>query len=336
MGLAYNASSATGVMGIGYDINEASDDSQGINSPFIYPSIIDTMVNQGLINTRAYSLYLDDLEASTGSIIFGGMDTDKFVGKLVELPIVPDVLDNGTSIYAEFGVAMTGLSLTQAGSTKTISNSSYDQPSILDSGTALVYLPTDLVADLVTALGAVDDTANTNNIYVDCNLRKSTTTFNFGFAGSSGVTIQVPSSELIFDLKGLFAIPQQDLPTLPFTSVCALGMAAQDQGPYILGDTFLRSAYVVYDLKNNLIAMAPTNFGSTKSSIVEFQATETSIPNVSGVASSAAGSITTGSAGGTSTGTKNAASTVPAFDVRQLFVMGISASFAVLGGLLFV
>jgi len=49
----------------------------------------------------------------------------------------------------------------------------------------------------------------------------------------------------------------------------------------------LRSAYVVYDLKNNVIAVAQTNFNSTTSSIVEFSAGETGIPLVSGVASSA-------------------------------------------------
>jgi Eukaryotic aspartyl protease len=328
MGLAYNSSSATGVMGIGYDVNEASDDTAQGNQPFVYPNFIDTMVNQGLITTKAYSLYLDDLEASTGSIIFGGYDTDKYQGSLFQLPIVPDSLNNGSNIYAEFGVAMTGLSISQSGSTKTISNSSYDQDCILDSGTALVYLPEDLTADIVTFLGGVDDTQGSGNIYVNCNLRNTITTINFGFGGSGGTTIQVPSSELIFDLTGIFQVPTGSLPTLPFTSVCALGIQSQQSPPYILGDTFLRSAYIVYDLKNNLIGIAQTNFNAGKSNIVEFQAGSTTIPTASGAATSAVVGVTH---------TKNAASsTIPEFDVRRLFVLGISAGFAVLGGLLLV
>jgi len=44
---------------------------------------------------------------------------------------------------------------------------------------------------------------------------------------------------------------------------------------------------VVYDLKNNVIAVAQTNFNSTTSNIVEFSGSMTGIPDVSGVASSA-------------------------------------------------
>jgi len=112
-------------------------------------------------------------------------------------------------------------------------------------------------------------------------------TFNYGFGGSSGPTVKAPVSELVFDLTGIFQVPAgYDLPNLPFDNVCALGIQSADGGPNLLGDTFLRSAYVVYDLTNNQIAIAQTNFNSTTSNVVEFEAGATSIPNVSGVASS--------------------------------------------------
>ena len=76
MGLANTTTSGFGVIGIGFDENEASLTS--ITS-VPYPNLIDQMVSQGLINTKAYSLYLDDLEESTGSIVFGGVDTNKFM-----------------------------------------------------------------------------------------------------------------------------------------------------------------------------------------------------------------------------------------------------------------
>src|SRR3954471_6202305 len=37
----------------------------------------------------------------------------------------------------------------------------------------------------------------------------------------------------------------------------------------LFGDTFLHSAYVVYNLEDKQIALAPTKFGSTTSNIVE-------------------------------------------------------------------
>ena len=56
-------------MGIGFDLDEAAET--------VYPNIIDDMVSQGLIATKAYSLYLDDYDSPTGSIIFGGVDSGK-------------------------------------------------------------------------------------------------------------------------------------------------------------------------------------------------------------------------------------------------------------------
>ena len=151
--------------------------------------------------------------------------------------------------------------------------------------------------------------------------------FDFAFAGS---TIRVPANEMIFDLKGIFAVPTRRLPSLPFSSVCALGIQS-GEAPYILGDTFLRSAYVVYDLKNNLIGIAQTNFDSTKSNVVELQASATSIATMSGAA------VSSGVPSASSTSKKNAGtSTIPEFDVRRLVVLGLSTGFAVLGGLLLV
>lgn len=372
MGLAYNATLFQGLLGIGYDVNEASDssDTSGTGqAPFVYPSIIDTMLSQNLISAKAYSLYLDDLQASTGSIIFGGIDTDKFHGNLLEMPIVPDTYENGTKVYAEFTVALTSFSITgQTGNTTSLTQGEYDAPVVLDSGTTLTYVPQRLAALIYEKLNAVDDTQNSGLVFVDCDILTSApkTTFNFGFGGSSGVSIEVPVDEMIFDLSGLFSLQGYAPPDLPFSSVCALGINGQTEEPFILGDTFLRSAYVVYDLKNNLIAIAQTNFNSTTSSIVDFSASATAIPNVSGVASNVAvtetatgglpvggehtattgvtgkvTAVTKSSSGSTATDTgsstsstskSGAAGSVPAFDLTLLVVFGLSAACAVLGG----
>jgi hypothetical protein len=375
MGLAYNSTLFQGLLGIGYDVNEASDSSGSSSSgtgqtPFIYPSIIDTMVSQGLISAKAYSLYLDDLQASTGSIIFGGIDTDKFHGSLLEMPIVPDTSENGTKVYAEFTVALTSFSITgQTGNTTNLTKGGYDAPVVLDSGTTITYLPQQLAALVYDELNAVEDT--TGNIFVDCDILTSAPkmTFNFGFGGSSGVSIQVPVDEMIFDLSVL-SLQGYAPPNLPFSNVCALGITGQTEEPFVLGDTFLRSAYVVYDLKNNLIAIAQTNFNSTTSNIVDFSASATAIPNVSGVASnvavtetatgglpvggghtattsitgkvtavskSSSGSSATGtgsstSSTGSSTSKSAAVGSVPTFDMTSLAVFGLSGAFAVLGG----
>lgn len=357
MGLALNTSVATGIMGIGYDTDEASAS--------IYPNIIDDMVSQGLITTKAYSLYLDDLQTSTGSIIFGGIDTEKYTGNLVALPIAPEEYENGTLVYSDFAVAWSSYSITnQSGITIDLTTSSFvPEPAILDSGTTVTYLPDELAQDIFYYVNAVDDTQNTGNVYINCDYRTTAPdmTFNYGFGGSGGTIIKVGINELIFDLTGAFAIPAgTQIPQLPFSSACGFGIQGAEGGLNILGDTFLRSAYVVYDLKNNEIGLAQTNFNSTSSHVVDFSADATGIPNVSGVASSVSvtgtvtstrktaaaastslagvttGTVASSTSTSTSTSTKNAAvASVPALDKSSLLVLGISSALALLGGSLF-
>ena len=58
MGLALQADTPFGVLGIGSD----SDESIAVDDPNnIYPSFLDQLLSQGYINTLAYSLWLNDL-----------------------------------------------------------------------------------------------------------------------------------------------------------------------------------------------------------------------------------------------------------------------------------
>lgn len=80
----------------------------------------------------------------------------------------------------------------------------------------------------------------------------------------------------------------------------------------MLGDTFLRSAYVVYDLANNAISLAPTNFNATASTVLEIAAGANGVPDASGVPGAvASASVTSGGArnGGQPTVTATATAT---------------------------
>ena len=58
MGLATQASRGEGIMGIGY----AADESIAASNPGSgYPNIVNQLVNEGVISTLAYSLWLNDL-----------------------------------------------------------------------------------------------------------------------------------------------------------------------------------------------------------------------------------------------------------------------------------
>ncbi|KAI5917263.1 aspartic peptidase domain-containing protein [Camillea tinctor] len=304
MGLAENTNINSGLLGVGFPANVASDEK--------YPNIMALFEEQDLIATQAYSLYLDDLYAETGTILFGGLDTEKFIGELKVVPILPDA---ETKNYTSFSVALSSLTMTADNGTVT----NFTQaviPAILDSGTTLSYLPTSMANQILAAFGAVDDTSSdgTGLVYVNCDYLSDNgnLTFDFQFGGSDGPLIRVPIDELILDnVKGYVEIGLV-VPDLPFNNVCSFGIQGSS-GLYLLGDTFLRSAYVVYDLSNRQIALAPANLNSTRSNIVEITK-ESGIPDVTGVVSQVSAEQTaTGlpgtDAGGSFTATATAATT---------------------------
>jgi hypothetical protein len=291
MGLARSANNTEGLMGIGYTFIEASnffdDPSTPQDDSFTYPNIMDAMVSQGIINIKAYSLYLDDLDSSSGSIIFGGMDTDKYQGDLIQMPIIPSTLRNGTDVYAKLYVAMTNFKVSSStdglNMNELINEDGFEIPVLLDSGAAFSYLPTTLVqfvAQAVNGLCEYDDCSGFTA--VDCKLREDSPDMTFDFYFGDESIIRVPVTELIipFDKLGWELEPDAEL---PFAETCVLGLIGDDESA-TLGDTFLRSAYVVYDLTNHVIALAETNFDSEDSNVVDFTADQTAIPNISGTA----------------------------------------------------
>lgn len=314
MGLATSTTIGTGILGIGFELNEAAET--------MYSNLVQDLVNQSLISTRAYSLYLNDFYSSTGSILFGGVDTEKFIGNLAVVPILPDATSGE---YSSFTVGLSAISFALSnGTTFNASLSSYSDSldSILDSGTTLSYLPNDLATDIFDAVGAYVYTSfsdSTGIALVDCSLD-----LDFTFKINNTVTITVPADELILDEFDQSEIPED----VPFDKTCLFGIqnigetddesggsggpeggSSQTSSDYaILGDTFLRSAYVVYDLDNLEIGIAQANLNSTTSNIQELNATASGLSSYQGVASQTAssGSSSSGSSSsssGTSTST---------------------------------
>ncbi len=308
MGYATSVSRGTGILGVGFSNNEATTKR--------YPNLIDSLASQGLISTKAYSLYLNDRRSTTGSILFGGVDTDKFIGPLSILPILKS---SGRSDYTSFQVAMNGMSVSfTGGSTSSVSPTESNLPAILDSGTTLSYIPSDMAQDLFSLVGAYTETRQTGLTFIDCKyLDNPSEAFTVNFTFGSGVNLAVPVEEMVLDVLGdvADALPR----SIPFDNVCLFGI--QSTGSFsakrsedirrqsrssvfaLLGDTFLRSAYVVYDLSNGQIGIAPANLNSTETKVTELSGNASALAAFTGVAaqqtSAAAGP--TGTSGGSST-----------------------------------
>ncbi|KAI0799193.1 aspartic peptidase domain-containing protein [Xylaria sp. FL0064] len=225
----------SGILGIGY----------GENVTIRYKNMVDQLADQGATNTKAFSLALGSKSEQEGVIIFGGLDTSKFSGALQTQPII-----QGPDRVPRYWINMDSLSITPpTGKTKQYPNTS--MAVFLDSGATLTLLPTSLANAIAADFGA--DATDADGFYpVDCQFNNQSGTLSFAF---TGVTIRVPYREIVREIQTAFGIQ------------CYLGISPSDDFA-LLGDTMLRSAYVVFDQTNNAIHMAQySNCGSNEQEI---------------------------------------------------------------------
>jgi len=286
-GIGYRSTSAQGILGVGYAANEASVGNNGQ----VYQNFPLILTKNGVISSPAYSLWLNDLDASSGSILFGGVDSGKYIGNLGTVPILKEDDGTGTYQYREFIIALTSLTVADQSVVNT------QIPVLLDSGSSLTYLPTSYAQAIFTMFNAQYSSSN-GVATVSCNYRNSDKNMVFSF---SGLNITVPMNEMVI-VDGVRKGSQ----------VCILGISDSQGSTSVLGDTFLRSAYVVYDIQNNEISLAPTDFNSTKSTVSAIASGSGGIPSATSVpnAVSSVASVTSGGARAPSVSSISAGTTI--------------------------
>ena len=187
-----------------------------------------------------------------------GIDTTKYQGDLVALPITPDATGN----YSEFRVALTSVSVIDKSGTRPLTTGNYTSAALLDSGTTVLQIDPDIADAIFKGFGVT--TIGTTQL-IPCSYRRSNVSLSFGFGGPGGPRVIVPLREMILDLPSRTGSPPTYDNGVP---ACNLGISASSPaGGVILGDSFLRSAYVVYDLANNEIGMAQAVLNVTSSDI---------------------------------------------------------------------
>lgn len=255
---------------------EGSCDAQ---QPYCYPNVLDTMVSEGKINSHAFSLYLNDISQSTGNILFGGVDSSKYTGDLVSIPMVGIPLQDGSQETDRYTVAWTNFTITTPNGVEQFLNRAINVPVLLDSGTTLAVLPTSIVNIIYQQMGAVEVR---DSAFAPCYLRTSNATIDFYVGGPSGAVLKIPIREFLFNLDSETASIWHKLGGAEY---CEVGLEKGDDLP-IFGDVILRSAYIVYDLDNRQVAIAKANFNPTGASNVR-EITNGTTNNIPGVARTA-------------------------------------------------
>ncbi|KAA8899430.1 hypothetical protein TRICI_006344 [Trichomonascus ciferrii] len=272
--VADTTNSTPGVFGIGYPANEATviDVNTGeVDESKEYSNFPVMLKEEGITESVAYSLWLNDPDSKEGNILFGGVDHKKYEGKLGKVPFInlqTRYFENPTEFYVM--LSNLGFKGDKDGDTTNIMSNNF--PVLLDSGTTDCILPEDVVDLVAQALGA-KYIEEEEAYFRECDDSDKLGYLEFDF---SGVKIQVPSSEMLLPVRD-YDDKKLKLDTGKPVCMVAMTPAARSE-TLILGDSFLRSAYVVYDLENYEAAMAPVKFNQTDSDI---EAIKSEIPKAS-------------------------------------------------------
>ncbi|KAK8095048.1 acid protease [Apiospora hydei] len=215
-----------GMMGLGY--------GEGYNTP--YSTMLDRLVDDGYISQRVFSVGLGGEGSGNSDIIFGGVDYHKFEGWMEPVEIWPSPAEQ----MEQFGQVGYWVNLTSLGhtrpdqqATEQLTPTGFTQIMLLDTGSTFSYMDSDIVAALAQQFDAtLDDEQGV--YYVSCSYLNDGGGgyVHFGF-NQGGVVIDVKYEDFIIDLGGR----------------CALGVQPADVGAatWVLGDTFIRGAYIVFD-----------------------------------------------------------------------------------------
>ena len=208
---------------------------------------------------RKFSVWLNAQGASTGTLRFGGEDPTKYKGELAPVPVN---LDSKGGLR-EWNINLTSVTRSYSGIMsqvlwKHLTPANYNVAFTLDTGSPNMYVPTPVYNAIVEDLNATEIINGAP--YVPCSFRHpSTGSLNFSFSSHSS-----PSSP-----KAEISVPYEEVvypPGLPVTvppakdragqKMCYFGVVPNDGPVRLLGATFLRSAYVVFDAEEKEIRMA--------------------------------------------------------------------------------
>lgn len=259
-GIGTLANSTIGILGVGLKGNEATRVKNG-SHVFTYDNLPIQLKKQGHINKVAYSLFTNSASATSGNLLFGGVDKSKYTGGLWTVPLKnlrPDRSENST----EFTIEAQMITVTDDGChEETVTD--HGVTALIDSGTTLTYLPEPIINGIAKKFDA-EFSPDLGGYIQPCSFATQDHYITYYF---SGVPIKVNLKETYYPAilnngKPLTNDEGQEMCILGFTPV-------KNSRDAILGNSFLRSAYVVFDLEDLEISLGQANISPRSEPDVE-------------------------------------------------------------------
>lgn len=219
-----------------------------VTTSFTPQTILQQLQAAGAITSTAFSMYLSD--GTDGELTLGGVDSGRYTGPLTVVPIADaDTSYGGVDYYVNLD------SVGYGGNAS--SKIPVSQPVVLDSGTTATYIPIAAAEALAQAMEGsfIPYDSASGLVAVPCT---PATTIDFYFDNSA--VIRVPISAIID--SQLTVAQAERLGITTDGTLCVLALfGTSSSTSYLLGDSFLRSAYVVYDVDASSIALAQSFYG---------------------------------------------------------------------------
>ncbi|AAS51369.1 ACR143Wp [Eremothecium gossypii ATCC 10895] len=198
-----------------------------------YPSIgygikppINTLIDSGGLKDPMFGIYISNAQnrnSPVGEIVLGGYNTQKFKGDIKWLPVLRKAFwetDLSAFKVGNFALDVQGLT------------------AVFDTGSSFIIMPEDTYTDFVSQFPGASHDDGTD--YVDCSTVNSGPDLTLDFGG---VALKLSARDYVMQLG---------------RNTCILAVSGNSRvtGEVILGDTFLRRYYTIYNFGDNTIGVA--------------------------------------------------------------------------------
>lgn len=215
---------------------------------------------QKIIKRVAYSLFLNTETKNGSSILFGAVDKSQFSGKLTTVPILRNSSFNfiNKTKVDNFVISILGVGYVNEKGKGTTFNTQ-TQAALIDTSYSGVTLPREIAKGIARTFNATFN-KDTNNFKLKCPSSNTSEHNSFVF-NIGGVNFFTKFSEFITESDE--------------NGHCLLDITFNKDNSTILGNAFLKSLYVLFDLESYEMSFGQANLDSKPKSIVTLPATGT-------------------------------------------------------------
>lgn len=254
-----------GIMGLAYPYIEAVKEGQPK-----YPTFVQSLVDAGAIASRLFSIYLNEV-SSYGSILVGGLDTEKYTGNLTTLNILPNKVDNGELTTITYFLHLDEVSMTHEDGQQeaVIAPGEQTMPVWPDSGTSDWLVTSEVYSKVINMTGA---TLEDNVALIPCSKVANETSFTFSFSGNgtNHAQLEVPLASFftpaVLDTGKVAQLGGEDACRLMASPISSATKYI------LLGTPIMRAGYWIFDMDNGQISIAQARLSSTTSNVVAVEA----------------------------------------------------------------